>query len=121
MPAHDHDPHHWSNQPATIVAAGVAAVLLIGVLVFAVMRTAEDSSEPPGTLVTPSSSATSSTYTTSSTTTTTYTTPSPQTSDQDLPPSSPSPTGDGPATPTTEDTPDLGTVTETASLLPPPP
>ena len=118
---HDHDPDHWVNRPATIFAAGAAAVLLIGVLIFAVMRTAGDSSLPPDTFVPPSSSTPSSTYTTSSTTTTTYTTPAPQTSDQNLPSAAPSASGTSePSTSTTADTPDSGTVTETATLLPPP-
>ncbi len=122
MPAHDDDPQHWSNRPQAIYAAGAAAVLLLGILIFAVMRTSEGSSEPPGTPITPSSSTPSSTYTTSSTTTTSYTTPSAQTSDQDLPPAGPpTSTGDGSSPTTTEDTPESGTVTETATLAPPPP
>ena len=45
-----------------------------------------------------------------------------QTSDQDLPPAGPpTSTGDGSPPPTTADTPESGTVTETATLLPPPP
>lgn len=119
---HDHDPAQWFNRPGTIFAAGAAAVLLVGVLIFAVMRTADDSSAPPDTFVPPTSSTPSSTWTPSTTTTTSYTTPSAQTSDQNLPPAGP-PTSDqsGPPTPTTENTPDPGTVTETATLLPPPP
>lgn len=87
-------------------------------LIFAVMRTSDDSSEPPAVPSIPTSSTPSSTYTTSSTTTTTYTTPSPQTTEQNLPAPGPAPSTD---VTTTEDTPNSGTVTETATLLPTPP
>jgi cytoskeletal protein RodZ len=118
----DHDPEHWSNRPATIFIAGAAALLLIGVLIFAVTQIADDSPTLPDTFVAPTSSTPSSTWKPSTTTTTSYAPPSPQTSEQNLPvPSSPTLEDRGPSTPTSEDTPDPGTVTETASLLPPPP
>ncbi len=67
------------------MAGGVAALILIAVLIYAVMRTSE-SSKAPETVSIPSSSATPSTYTTSSTSTTSYSVPSVQTSEFNPPP-----------------------------------
>ena len=46
MPADEDDPENWFDRPAVIFAAGAAAVVLLVVLIFAVMRTADDSSDP---------------------------------------------------------------------------
>ncbi len=62
-------------------SGGVAALLLVALLIFAVMRTS-DSSKVPETVPIPTSSATPSTYTTSSTSTTSYTVPRIQTSEE---------------------------------------
>jgi hypothetical protein len=67
-----------------IVAAGVAGLLLLALLVWAVIHTTNKSSRPPGPVEFGPSSATSSTYTTKTTSSTSYTVPSVQTS-QDNP------------------------------------
>jgi hypothetical protein len=59
-------------------------VVLLAILFWAVIQTADNSSTPPGPVDVPTSSATSSTYTTSSTSSTSYSVPSVQTS-QDNP------------------------------------
>jgi hypothetical protein len=78
------DDGSWHDQQPVIVAAGVAGVVLLALLVWAVIRTADNSSGPPEPVEFAPSSATSSTYTTSSTSTTSYSLPSVQTS-QDNP------------------------------------
>ena len=82
-----------------VLAAGAAALLLLAILVWAVIHTANQSTRPPGPVDFGPSSATSSTYTTKSTTSTSYTVPSVQTS-QDNPvvtaPSESTPSDDGP-------------------------
>ena len=75
--ASDDEPD-WHDQQPLVMTAGVAALILVAVLVYAVIRTSE-SSKVPDTVPIPSSSATPSTYTTSSTSTTTYSVPSVQT------------------------------------------
>lgn len=80
--AKDDEPD-WQDQQAVVWSGGVAVLILVALLVFAVMRTS-DSSTAPETVPVPTSSITPSTYTTSSTTSTRYTTPSVQTS-QDNP------------------------------------
>jgi hypothetical protein len=72
------------DQQPVIVAAGVAGLILLALLVWAVVRTADNSSGPPEPVEFAPSSATSSTYTTSSTSSTSYTVPSVETS-QDNP------------------------------------
>jgi hypothetical protein len=93
------DDGSWHDQQPVIVAAGVAGVLLLAILVWAVIHTASNSSRPPGPLDLPPSSATSSTYTTSSTSSTSYTLPSVQTSQDNPVPTGPpasTPSDDGP-------------------------
>lgn len=80
----DDDEPSWHDQQPVIVAAGVAGLLLLALLVWAVIRTADNSSGPPDPVEFPMSSATSSTYTTESTSSTSYAVPSVQTS-QDNP------------------------------------
>jgi len=77
--ASDDEPD-WHDQQPLVMTAGVAALILVAVLVYAVISTSE-SSKVPDTVPIPSSSATPSTYTTSSTSTTTYSVPSVQTSE----------------------------------------
>lgn len=77
----------WESQRTVVVTAGVAALVLLAILVYAVMRTSDSSK--PETVPIPTSSITPSTYTTSSTTTTSYSVPSVQTSED-------SPVGPGP-------------------------
>jgi cytoskeletal protein RodZ len=98
---------HWHDHRGVVWAAGAAALALVGLLVFAVIRTSGDSSRPPS-FAPPDTSDTSSepsTWTTSSTTTS-YTVPSVQTSEPDVPATGPpteAPTADdsGPDTETT--------------------
>jgi hypothetical protein len=78
------DEGSWHDQQSVIVAAGVAGLLLVALLVWAVIHTADNSSRPPEPVEFAPSSATSSTYTTSSTSSTSYSVPSVQTS-QDNP------------------------------------
>jgi cytoskeletal protein RodZ len=98
----------WHENHALVLASGVAALLLLALLVYAVVRVSDASVEPPSQpyLDTPSS-ATSSSYTTSSTTSTSYSVPSVQTSDLGGapagPPPPPPPDDGGP--PSTADTP----------------
>jgi cytoskeletal protein RodZ len=77
--ASDDEPD-WQDQKTVVWSAGVAALILVALLVYGVMRTS-DSSKVPETVPIPSSSATPSTYTTSSTSTTSYTVPRVQTSE----------------------------------------
>ena len=78
------DDGSWHDQQSVIVAAGVAGLVLLAILLWAVIHTANKSSRPPQPVDVPTSSATSSTYTTSSKSSTSYTVPSVQTS-QDNP------------------------------------
>jgi hypothetical protein len=80
----DDEEPSWHDQQPVIVAAGVAGVVLLALLVWAVIHTANKSTRPPEPVDFPPSSATSSTYTTTTTSSTTYTMPSVQTS-QDNP------------------------------------
>lgn len=66
-----------------MLAAGVAALILLAMIVYAVIRTS-DGSKTPETVPPPPASATSSTYTTPSTSSTSYSVPRVQTS-QDNP------------------------------------
>ncbi|MDT5016168.1 MAG: hypothetical protein QOD39_2328 [Mycobacterium sp.] len=104
MVGNDDEPG-WHDQQPVLVAAGVAAVVLVAILIYAVINTS-DSSRNPGTVPIPPSSATPSTYTTSPTTTTSYTVPSVQTS-QDNPVIGPppSPTDEPPDSETATDAP----------------
>jgi hypothetical protein len=95
----DDDEPSWQDQQPVIVAAGVAGLVLLALLVWAVVHTANKSSRPPEPVDFPPSSATSSTYTTKTTSSTSYTMPSVQTS-QDNPvvtaPPRPTPPDEGP-------------------------
>jgi hypothetical protein len=71
----DDDEPIWADQQSLMVVGGVAVLILLALLAYAVMRTS-DSSKVPETVSVPSSSATPSTYTTSSTSTTSYSMPS---------------------------------------------
>jgi hypothetical protein len=75
----------WHDHPGVIWAAGVAALALVGLLVFAVIRVSGGSSLLPGDAPMVTSFATSSTST-STTTSTSYTVPSVQTSEDTGPP-----------------------------------
>jgi cytoskeletal protein RodZ len=74
------DDGSWHDQQPMVLAAGAAALLLLAILVWAVIHTANQSSRPPAPVDFGPSSATSSTYTTKSTTSSSYTVPSVQTS-----------------------------------------
>ena len=78
------DDGSWHDQQPAILAAGVAGLVLLALLVWAVIHTANQSSRPPEPVDLAPSSAPSSTYTTKSTTSTSYTVPRIQTS-QDNP------------------------------------
>jgi hypothetical protein len=97
------DDGSWQDQQPVIVAAGVAGLVLLALLVWAVIHTSANS-RVPDTVQEPPSSATSSTYTTSSMSSTSYTVPSVQTS-QDNPvitgPPASTPQNDGPDDETT--------------------
>jgi cytoskeletal protein RodZ len=102
----------WHDRQGVMWAAGAAALALVGLLVFAVIRASDDSSRPPNFAPPDTSEATSepSTWTTS-TSSTSYTVPTVQTSEPDAPapgPATPAPTDDsGPDT----DTPATSTTT----------
>jgi len=85
------DEGNWHDQQPVIVAAGVAGLVLLAILVWAVIHTADNSSRPPEPTDLPTSSATSSTYTTSSSSTS-YTVPRVQTSQDNPVVSGPPPT-----------------------------
>ena len=88
------------------MAAAVAGLLLVALLVWAVIHTANKSTRPPEPEEFAPSSATSSTYTTESTSSTSYTVPSVQTSQDNPvvtgPPASTLDSPGGPETTTTE-------------------
>ena len=90
--AEDDEPD-WLDQRPVVMTAGAAALILVALLVYAVIRTS-DSSKVPDTVPIPSSSATPSTYTTSSTSTTSYSVPRVQTSEDN--PGAPGPRPVGP-------------------------
>jgi hypothetical protein len=84
----DDDAWAWREHQGAVWAAGVAAVLLLAVLVFAVIRTSTDAVRPGG-VTTPAGSSSDSTATSPTTAwpTTSYTLPNVQTSQADvLPP-----------------------------------
>jgi len=121
----DDDEPSWHDQQQVIVAAGVAGLVLLALLVWAVIHTANKSSRPPEPVEFAPSPATSSTYTTSSTPSSSYTVPSVQTS-QDNPvvtgPSQSTPPAGGPdddemTTPTTTSNPYLTTTPTNAGHI----
>ncbi|MFI5506571.1 hypothetical protein ACIA48_03820 [Mycobacterium sp. NPDC051804] len=75
------DEPNWQDQRSLVIWAGVAMLLLLAILLYAVSCTADESRVPETLPTAPSSSATPSTYTTSSTTTTSYSVPSVETSE----------------------------------------
>jgi hypothetical protein len=85
----------WHDQQPVMIAAGIAALLLIALLIYAVWRTSHPSFEPPspGSFDTPSSQQSG--YRTTATSTS-YTVPSVQTS-QDNPGVTPPSSSDGPS------------------------
>jgi hypothetical protein len=101
------DDGSWHDQQPVIVAAAGAGLVLVALLVWAVIHTANKSSRPPGPGEFAPSSATSSTYTTETTSSTSYTVPSVQTSqDNPVVTGPPEPSADAPGGPaTTTDTP----------------
>jgi hypothetical protein len=120
------DDGSWHDQQPVIVAAGVAALVLLAVLVWAVIRTADNSSGPPAPVeFAPSSSDTSSTYTTTSTSTTSYSVPSVQTSQDNPVPTGPpastaqddAPSDDETSTSTTITNPYVTTTTSNAGHI----
>jgi cytoskeletal protein RodZ len=114
------DDGNWHEQQPVIVAAGVAGLVLLALLVWAVVHTSANS-RVPDTVSIPSSSDTVSTYTTSSTSSTTYSVPSVQTSQDNPVVTGPTPSSDGPNTttdtPTTTANPYLTTTTPNAGHI----
>jgi hypothetical protein len=109
----DDDEPSWHDQQPVIVAAGVGGLVLLALLVWAVIHTANKSTTPPEPVDFPPSSATSSTYTTESTSSTSYTMPSVQTSQDN-----PIVTGPPPSTPSDEGPGDVETTTSTTTTNP---
>jgi hypothetical protein len=106
----------WREHQGAVWAAGVAAVLLLAVLVFAVVRTSTDAVRPGG-VTTPASSSSDQTATspTTASPTTSYTMPNVQTSQAEVLP----PVG-VPTAPSTDRAPDreVSPPTETTSVDP---
>jgi hypothetical protein len=103
----------WHDRPPVVVAAGVAGLVLIALLVYAVIHITDDPSRPPGA---PASDLdTSVSRAAPSSTSTSYAVPRPQTSDTTPPvsaPALPPPESGVPDPGTTQDTPtDTPTVT----------
>ena len=86
----------WHDNQSVILASGVGALALVGLLVFAVMRVSDNSVAPPNVGYDTSVAGTTSFTTPSSTTS--YTTPSVQTSEFTPEPAQPpdAPSNDGP-------------------------
>jgi hypothetical protein len=81
-PVNDEDERlDWHDHPGVIWAAGVAALALVGLLVYAVIRVSGGSSLLPGDAPPAPSYATTSSTSTGTSTTTSYTVPSVQTSE----------------------------------------
>ena len=89
------------------MASGVAALGLVGLLIFAVVRVADNSVDPPHVVYPDTSVAITTSFTTSSSTTS-YTTPSVQTSEF-TPPPAPSPPAPPPDDGGPTSTPDTST------------
>lgn len=86
----------WHDNESVILASGVGALALVGLLVFAVTRVSDNSVDPPNVGYDTSVAGTTSFTTPSSTTS--YTTPSVQTSEFTPEPAQPpdAPSNDGP-------------------------
>ena len=91
MPLDEDDLKSWFERPPVIFSAGTAAIALVIVLIFAVMKTSQDSMAPAESIAPPATSNTSESWTPSSSTTTSYPRPSVQTSEQNLVPPAPPP------------------------------
>jgi hypothetical protein len=97
----------WHDSQPLVLASGVAALALVGLLVFAVMRVSDSSVDPPEVGYPDTSVATTESSYTTPTSTTSYPAPSVQTSEFTPPPAAPptdAPPGGGDQ-PTTVDTP----------------
>jgi cytoskeletal protein RodZ len=110
--AHDEDEqgNGWHNQASVVWAAGVAAVLLVGVLIYAVVQMSGGSTTSPPAPGAPLPTYATSSSTTSSTSSTSYAPPSVQTSE--LVPGAPTTAASDSAT---QDAPDLETSTPATS------
>ena len=75
----------WHDTQAVVVAGGVAALILLGLLGFGVMRVSRDSVDPPGVVFPSSSAATTPASGRNSPTSTSYPMPSVQTSEATAP------------------------------------
>jgi hypothetical protein len=91
---------NWHDSQAAVVAGGLAALVLLGLLVFGVMRVSRDSTDRPHEVVYPSTSAATTPASGLKTpTSTSYPVPSAQTSQDTVPPVTGLPTespSDGP-------------------------
>jgi hypothetical protein len=98
-------PEDWHNNQQVAIAGGIAAVLLLGLLIYAVFRVSDDSVAPPPMPVYPATSnATTSTTLKTLTSTTDYPRNSVQTSEPALAPVGPPPGEPPPNEPPTENT-----------------
>jgi hypothetical protein len=77
---------HWHESPATVFAGGVAALVLLGLLGYGVMRVSRDSVDPPAVVFPSTSVATTPGSTVKTPTSTSYLVPSVQTSQATAPP-----------------------------------
>ncbi|WP_051574129.1 hypothetical protein [Mycobacterium sp. URHB0044] len=100
----------WHDHPGVVWAAGVAAVALLGLLVFAVIRVSGGSSLLPGDAP-PAPTYASTSATKSTSTSTSYTVPSVQTSEDTGPPATVPSTDDDPGS----DDPESATTSTTTS------
>jgi hypothetical protein len=104
------DDEPWYDNQTLVLASGVAGLVLVGLLIFAVVRVADHSVDPPDIRDLDSSVATTGSSFTTSTTTTSYSVPSVQTSELGPAPAGPPPPPAAPpseegAQPSTADTP----------------
>jgi cytoskeletal protein RodZ len=83
---------NWHDSQAVVLAAGLAALILLGLLVYGVIRVSRDSVNPPADVFPSTSAATTPSSGRKSPTSTRYTVPSVQTSQANVPPISGSPT-----------------------------
>jgi hypothetical protein len=81
----------WHDSQPLVLASGVAALALVGLLVFAVMRVSDNSVDPPDIRYPDTSASTTESSFTTPTSTTSYTSPSVQTSEFTPPPPAPPP------------------------------
>lgn len=100
----------WHDHPGVIWAAGVAAVALVGLLVYAVIRVSGGSSLLPGDAPPAPSYATTSSTSKTTSTSTSYTVPSVQTSEDTGPPATVPSTEDNPGSDDSDSTPTSTTI-----------